>query len=268
MNSNESSAPAPLLECDEPPAVEVVNGRGGGSVVLLCDHATNLVPRRLGTLGLTPAQLAEHIGWDLGAAAVARCLSPLLDAPLVLSGYSRLVIDCNRSPGSPESIPAVSAGVAIPGNDALTTTNRDGRINELFRPYHAAIARLLESRAQRPTLLVSIHSFTPILEGRQRPWQIGVCYGHDRRLAALMLGELMRSADIVIGDNEPYSIEEEVDHTIPTHGEGRGLPCVMIEIRQDGIRTPDAAALWAERLARCLLAIEAEALRLALCRKN
>ena len=245
-----------LLRPDEPPAVEVVNAGGGSHVVLVCDHASNRVPARLGTLGLDAVQLADHIGWDPGAADVARRLSGSLDAPLVLSGYSRLVIDCNRPLRSAESIPGQSAGVIVPGNQALSVEDREIRIKELFLPYHDAIDRLLDTRSQRPSLLLSIHSFTPVLYGRSRPWHIGVCYGHNRGFAALMLEALSRKKDITIGDNEPYPIEDDCDYTIPVHGEGRGIPSAMIEIRQDRIRTAEDVAAWAERLAEAYQFIE------------
>jgi predicted N-formylglutamate amidohydrolase len=250
-----------LLGADEPPAVEVVNAGGTGSAVLVCDHASNRVPRRLGDLGLDAAHLAGHIAWDPGAADVARRLSAHLDAPLLLSGYSRLAVDCNRPPGSPESIAGQSAGVPVPGNRGLSAEEREARIEALFRPYHDAIARLLDARSHRPTLLLSIHSFTPVLSGRPRPWHIGISHGRDRRLAALLLGALARNRDLMVGENEPYPIEDHIDYTIPHHGEGRGLPCVMIEIRQDGIRTAAGAAAWAERLADAYRLIEADALR-------
>jgi predicted N-formylglutamate amidohydrolase len=250
-----------LLSPDKPPAVEMVNADGSSSAVLLCDHASNRVPERLGNLGLDAVQLADHIGWDPGAADVARRLSADLDAPLVLSGYSRLVIDCNRPLRSAESIVKESAGVPVPHNRGLSPAERESRINALFRRYHDAIDRLLGGRSRRPSLLLSIHSFTPVLNGRPRPWHIGVSHGYNRDLTALMLGALARSGDFSVGDNEPYPIDDDIDYTIPVHGQGRGLPSAMIEIRQDGIRTAEGAAVWAERLAQAYRLIEAEALR-------
>jgi predicted N-formylglutamate amidohydrolase len=260
--SNDTNASSLLLDPAEPPAVEIINAEGHSNAVLLCDHASNLVPRRLGNLGLEPKQLAEHIAWDPGAAAVARGLSARLDAPLVLSGYSRLVIDCNRSPCSAESIAEQSAGVSILGNQGLGQEQRASRRRELFEPYHLAISKLLDDRSQLNTLLLSIHSFTQVLDDLRRPWPVGVCYGRDRRLARLMLRALAGSVDDEVGDNQPYAIEDNVDYTIPLHAEGRGLPSVMIEIRQDRIRTAAAAAGWAAQLADVWLQIEAEAQRL------
>jgi predicted N-formylglutamate amidohydrolase len=251
-----------LLGSDEPPPVELVNADGRSRAVLVCDHASNRIPRQLGTLGLDAVRLADHIGWDPGAADVARRLSALLDAPLVLSGYSRLVIDCNRPLHSVDSIAEQSDGVVIPGNCGLSSRERESRIHALFRPYHDAIGRLLDSRTRRPSLLLSIHSFTPVLNGRPRPWHIGVSHWRDRRFTALLLAGLARSGEFTVGDNEPYPIEEGIDYTIPVHGGCRGLPSVMIEIRQDGIRTAAGADIWAAQLAEAYQLIEAEALRL------
>ncbi len=247
---------------DEPPAVELVNAEGSGSAVLVCDHASNRVPRRLGTLGLDAAALADHIAWDPGAAEVARRLSADLDAPLVLSGYSRLVIDCNRPLGNAQSIADQSAGVPVPGNRAMSAPDRTVRIDALFRPYHDAIARLLDGRPHRASLLLSIHSFTPVLDGQTRPWPVGVSYWRDPRLAALLREGLSQGMESAVGDNQPYPIDEAIDYTVPVHGEGRGLPSVMIEIRQDGIRGLAGAAVWATRLAQAYRRIEAEALSL------
>lgn len=255
-----AASPFALLDPDEPPAFETVNTAGPGSVVLVCDHASNRIPRRLGTLGLDADRLAEHIGWDPGAAEVARRLSDHLNAPLVLSGYSRLVIDCNRRPDSVQSIPEQSAGVPVPGNVGLSAEERQQRRRGLFAPYHEAIGRLLDRRAGQPTLLLSIHSFTPALNGRARPWQIGLSPGHDRRLAELMRGALTRDGRLTVGDDQPYPIDRDNDYTIPVHGDGRGLPCVMVEIRQDGLRNEAEAAAWAARLADAYHRVEADAL--------
>jgi predicted N-formylglutamate amidohydrolase len=251
-----------LLAHDEPAAARVLNADGAGSAVLVCDHASNRLPRRLGTLGLAPADLEDHIAWDPGAAQVARRLSGHLDAPLVLSGYSRLAIDCNRPLDSAESIAERSAGVRVPGNRALTPEERAVRVDELFRPYHEAISGLLDRRAGRPSLLLSIHSFTPELDGQRRPWNIAISYGRDHRLAALLLKALRADGELVVGDNEPYPVDDAIDYTIPVHGEARGLPHVLVEIRQDGIATPAGAAEWARLLAAAYAQVEPAALRL------
>jgi len=242
-----------LLEGDELPPFEIVNGDGRSHAVLVCDHASHRVPRRLGTLGLDPARLREHIGWDPGAAAVARHLSTELDAPLVLSGYSRLVIDCNRPLRSAQSIPEESHGVPIAGNLGLRGEEKRARIDELFRPYHDAIARVLERRTDRPSVLLSIHSFAPVLAGQARPWHVGVSARRERWLASRLVAELAAHPDgSTVGDDEPYPIDDELDYTIPVHAEARGVPGALIEIRQDGIGTPADARAWAGRLAAAI----------------
>ena len=251
-----------FLAADEPAAFEVVNANGMGNAVLVCDHASHGLPRRLGTLGLGQTDLIDHIAWDPGAAAVARCLSDLLDAPLVLSGYSRLVIDCNRPLASPESIPVETGGVMVPGNRSLTAAEERIRVEALFRPYHRAIEGMLNRRAGKPSLLLSLHSFTPIFAGRRRPWSVGFTHGRDRRLAALMIDAMRRDPSLLVGDNQPYAVDDASDYTIPVHGEARLLPHALIEIRQDGIATPADAAKWATRLSSVFRDVETTALRL------
>ncbi len=261
MESDTDMTSLPLLGPDEPSAFELVNPQGQSSAILVCDHASNRVPQRLGNLGLDTAQLASHIAWDPGAAEVARQLSSQLDAPLVLSGYSRLVIDCNRPLQNEESIAADSAGIPVPGNRDLSRQQREGRINTLFWPYHDAIERLLTNRVSRPSLLLSIHSFTPVWHGEPRPWHIGISFWRERRLAALLLDVLASDTAISVGDNQPYPIEDDIDYTIPAHSDAHGIPSVMIEIRQDGIDTEASATAWATRLAQAFRLIEESALK-------
>ncbi|MEJ2438462.1 MAG: N-formylglutamate amidohydrolase [Gammaproteobacteria bacterium] len=260
MGSDTDVTTLPLLAVDEPPAFELVNVQGRSSAVLVCDHAANRVPQRLGSLGLDTGQLASHIAWDPGAAEVARRLADRLDAPLVLSGYSRLVIDCNRPLNSAESIAAQSAGIPVPGNLGLSQEQRARRIHTLFRPYHDAIEQLLASRLGRPSLLLSIHSFTPVWHGKPRPWHIGISCWRERRFAALLRDALATDEAISVGDNQPYPIEDDIDYTIPVHSDAHAIPGVMIEIRQDGIDTAASAEAWAARLAQAYGSIEAVAL--------
>lgn len=240
-----------LLDTDEPPAWTVDNPRGAGTAVVVCDHASNRIPRCLDGLGLSAAELAGHIAWDPGAVDVARRLAELLDAPFVASGYSRLVIDCNRPLASEESMPLRSDGMVIPGNHSINAADREIRTASLFHPYHRAIAEVLDRRAAagRPSLLLSIHSFTPVLNGRRRPWQVGFAYGRDKRLALLLLDAFAGDGGVVVGHNQPYRVEDAFDYTIPTHGEQRGVPHVLIELRQDLLTTPERCADWAARLA-------------------
>lgn len=253
MSDEDGSLHQRLLAAGEPPAYEIVNSDGAGPAVIVCDHAANRIPLRLGTLGLAPEVLASHIAWDPGAAEVATRLADRLDAPLVRSGYSRLIIDCNRPLESAESIPLHSAGITVPGNQGLSAGERAARVEALFRPYHDAIAALLDHRAAaaRPSVLLSVHSFTPALNGSHRPWHIGFAYGRDPRLALLLLDAFPTEGKITVGHNQPYSVDDTTDYTLPVHGEQRGLPHVLIEIRQDGLITADDADRWAARLARC-----------------
>lgn len=230
----------------------MLNAGGRGTAVVVCDHASNAIPRSLGTLGLGPDDLVSHIAWDPGAAEVARRLAVILDAPLVLSGYSRLVVDCNRPLASGESMPTESGGVAVPGNRDLSAAARAARIGDVFEPYHRAIAEVLDLRtaARRPSVLLSVHSFTPILRGDRRPWNIGVSGRGREGLTALLVDRLSATArELTVGHNQPYAIEDDSDYTIPVHGERRGLPNALIEIRQDGLTTPEDWSRWAELLA-------------------
>lgn len=240
-----------LLAADEPPASGVVNAEGAGNAVVVCDHASNRVPHRLRALGLSAAQLASHIAWDPGAVEVARRLARHLDAPLVASGYSRLVIDCNRPLASADSMAAVSAGVVVPGNRSITAADRALRTVALFEPYHRDIAGVLDRRAAagRPCLLLSVHSFTPVLNGHHRPWQVAFAYGRDPRLASLMLDAFAAEGGFVVGDNQPYNVDDTTDYTLPVHGEQRRLPHVLIECRQDLLTTAQDREAWATRLA-------------------
>ena len=185
----------PLLAAHEPPAFFIERPRGGSEFILVCDHASRLVPQALGSLGLDDAQLASHIAWDIGAAGVARQLSAALDATLLLQSYSRLVIDCNRPPGSPSSIPTQSEYVRIAANESLTTAAAAARVAEIFTPYHAAISTVLDQRraAGLRTLLVSMHSFTPVYLGHTRPWKIGLMYRKDRRLGNALLSRCVKT---------------------------------------------------------------------------
>lgn len=244
-------SPPPLLGPGDPPVVEICHAQGSAAVLLTCDHASHAVPAALGGLGLDAESLARHIGWDIGAAAVARRLAELLDAPAILAGYSRLVIDCNRDPEDPTSIPAVSDGVAVPGNRDLSPAARAARRRAIFEPYHAAIAAAIGSGPA----LVSIHSFTPRMNGLARPWHVGVLWDADPRIPLPLLAALRADPALVVGDNEPYSARRPAGYTVRHHAVARGLPHVAIELRQDLVESAEGAAAWAERLAAALAPI-------------
>jgi predicted N-formylglutamate amidohydrolase len=243
-----------LLGADDPPPVRVLRPEGRSDFLLTADHAGRAIPRRLGTLRLPESELTRHIAWDIGIAGVTERLAETLDAPAVLQSYSRLVIDCNRQPGLDSSIPMLSEMTAIPGNDGLAPAEREARRQEIFLPYHERIEALLDGRraAGRRTLLVAMHSFTPVFKGVARAVQVGILYNRDTRLAQIMLDLLRREGDLNIGDNQPYAVGDLSDYTVPVHGERRGLPHVEIEIRQDLIADPAGQAAWAARLAQLL----------------
>ena len=211
------------IDPDEPAACEIVNADGRSRVIFTCDHANARIPRRLGTLGVGRADLERHIAWDIGAAPVARRLSGLLDAPLVLTGYSRLVVDCNRPLSAPDAFVTRSEDVDIPGNAGLDGEERRSRASCFYWPFHDAIDALVtgrtESAAGPVPILVSVHSFTPVYHGRHRPWDAGILHHGDRRLAALAVRWLRADGRLHIGENEPYRMTLEEDFTLPVHAE-------------------------------------------------
>lgn len=243
---------------DRDDAVEVVNADGRGNVVLVCDHASNFTPPEYGTLGLDRAEFTRHIAWDPGAMPVSLEMAALMDAPLVASRISRLIIDCNRPLDAPDLIPAMSETTVVPGNRDLSAEERQRRVALAHAPFHCAIDDLLDTRAKAglETRLVSVHSFTPIYKGVPRPWDIGIIHGDDRRLAAPLIDALCRLPGITVGVNEPYSPADRVYHTIETHAAARGLPCAMIEIRNDRIADAAAQNRWAGLLAGILAQVQ------------
>jgi predicted N-formylglutamate amidohydrolase len=243
-----------LLDPDEPDPVSLENEKGRSVFFLTCDHAGRAFPRQLGTLGLPASEIERHIAWDIGIGGVGRELSRLLDAAVVLQTYSRLVVDCNRDPEVASSIPEISETTDIPGNRGLGEAERKRRVETIFRPYHNAIAAALDRRAaaERRSVLVALHSFTPIFKRVLRPWQVAVLFNRDSRLAHPLAELLRNEGDFVVGENEPYRVSDLTDYTVPVHGERRGLPHVEIEIRQDLIADAAGQRAWAERLARLL----------------
>jgi predicted N-formylglutamate amidohydrolase len=214
----------------------------------------------LGDLGLPESELVRHVAWDIGIAGVAARLAQLLDAHLIAQRYSRLVIDCNRPPHVASSIPRLSEATTISGNEGISREDAEIRRRAIFDPYHRRIDEVIDQRThdRRRTLLVSLHSFTPIYAGVARPWHIGTLYHRDKTLPPLLLKALRAEGDLVVGDNEPYAVGDETDYTIPVHGEARGLVNTGIEIRQDLIADESGQQQWAERLARILAEIEAK----------
>ncbi len=239
-------------------AVELVNGDSEADCLLVCEHAGRAVPDHLDGLGLDDDVLCRHIGWDIGAGDVTRLLAERLGAPAVLQRYSRLVIDCNRPTDAPDSIAPISDGVTVPGNLGLSDDERAWRIARIFQPFHQAVVDLLEQPGRRAVF--AIHSFTPALGGVDRPWDAGFLYRRDKRTGRL-LGEALAAEQpsLRIGYNQPYQIDDRSDWFVPVHGEARGLPHSLIEIRNDHIRDRPGVVRWAEDLAKAI-AVTMEAL--------
>ena len=237
------------------PPVLVINGEGLSPFVLACDHASNRIPEHYDNLGLSPAQRLMHIAWDPGAFAVAVRLSELLDAPLVASTVSRLVVDCNRHHNAPDLIPVFSERTEIPGNSDIGDNERADRIGKYHSAFHDALRQLMDRRQQKgiPTLLATIHSFTPIYKDVRRPWPIGLIHGHDTALTEALRDALADAEPgMNIGWNEPYSALNGVTYTLEHHGGERGIEATMIEIRHDEILETDGVERWALLLADCL----------------
>src|ERR1700722_11644009 len=247
-----------ILDTQDVPPVHEDNGLGTSPFLLTSDHYGRAIPRSLGDLGLPPDELTRHIAWDIGIAGVADALSKHLGAHLIAQRYSRLVVDCNRPPGVPSSIPRISEATIIPGNEALTREAAQVRRAAIFDPYHRRIAEVIDARLRdsKPTVLVALHSFTPVYAGIARPWHIGTLYHRDKRLPPLLLKGLRAEAELVVGDNAPYAVSDETDYTIPVHGETRELMNTGIEIRQDLLADSAGQMEWADRLARILGEIE------------
>ncbi|WP_020695352.1 N-formylglutamate amidohydrolase [Reyranella massiliensis] len=240
-----------LLGPGDPPPFSVVNERGKAPLLLLCDHASKAVPKALGSLGISEVELSRHIGWDIGGLDAAIALSAALDAPLVASGYSRLVIDCNRWPGGEGSTPEVSDGTVVPANQGLTREQVDARAEACFWPYHREVDRVLDAMTAggRQVCLLVVHSFTPVMKGFVRPWHVGVLWNDDPRLPEPLLTELRRDPELVVGDNEPYSARASYEYTLTAHARSRAVPHCSLEVRQDLMATPDDARTWGQRLA-------------------
>jgi predicted N-formylglutamate amidohydrolase len=246
----------PILTADEPPSVAVHNEGASSPFLLLGDHAGNRIPASLGNLGLDAAERELHIAWDIGVAKLGVGLADRLGASFIHQVYSRLVIDCNRRPGAPDSIPSISDNIPIPGNQELLDTHAERRAAEIFEPYQRAIADEIDRRdsAGLETVLVALHSFTPRMGGFDRPWHAGILHdGGDSRFARAMLAALHRVPGLTVGDNEPYSMDT-IDFTIPFHAYPRALPYVEVEIRQDLLTEKDGIEEWSARLEEALIA--------------
>ena len=228
-----------LLSPKDPPVSQLENPHGRSSVVLVCEHGGRAFPLKLGQLGLDDHQTQRHFAWDIGALDLARGLSDALDAPLIHQAYF---------------IPEQGEEITILGNTDLSQTQRKARLNEIWRPFHDHLSALLDQREQLSlqTVLISIHSFTPVFFGRQRPLEVGVLCDRERRFAEPLYQQLENKCGRLAALNEPYDMNRESDYTIPVHGEDRGLLCAEIEVRNNLISDSDGLAFWVETLAQAI----------------
>lgn len=248
-----SAEPRPLLATDEPAPVWTYNAEADSDLLLVCDHADNFVPRALASLGVPQRALERHIAYDIGIAPVTRMMADALGAPAVFSHFSRLIVDPNRQLDDPTLTPAIADETVVPGNRELTPEDLEARLRSFFWPYHNAVAGQLDRMAARGRcpVLVPMHSFTPVLRGRQRPWEIGVLWDYDPRLPV----PLMRRAaerGWTVGDNEPYSARDGHGYTQHVHGDKRGYANALVEIRQDLIDTRRGQRVWAQEMVELL----------------
>lgn len=237
-----------MLRSGDPPPFEFLPG-SSADYLIVCDHAASAIPGALDALGLSDRELSTHIAIDIGARFVAEHIAERLNAPALIAGYSRLVIDCNRYPWDPASITPESDRTPIPGNLGLSGAERTARIDALFLPYHRAISTTLDALMERGAcpIFLSIHSCTPHLNGESRPWHIGLSYRAPDALALQMLEALRRDSRLTVGDNQPYLLEPAIDYTTPEHALRRRLPYLQVEFRQDLIAAQSDAREWAER---------------------
>jgi len=246
-----------LLGPADPPPFSILNPDGGAPAVLLCDHASNCIPAALNRLGLDEAARSRHIAWDVGAAEVTRHLAEILDAPALCSGYSRLVVDCNRMVDDPTAMRQISDGTIVPGNRGLDANARAQRAEACYWPYHSAVTATIERVAARGIVpaVISIHTCTPVMKGFERPWHIGVLSNTDRRMADLLITELSRDSALCIGDNQPYSGLDPHGYSIETHALPAGRPNALLEIRQDLVDTQHGARHWAALVGAAIRAV-------------
>jgi predicted N-formylglutamate amidohydrolase len=236
-----------LLGHDEGHPANIVNEHGTSPIVLICEHASNHLPKNLGTLGLSDADMQRHIAYDIGAENTSRILSKLLDAPLILQRYSRLAYDCNRAPESEGAMPELSEIFEIPGNKNLLPAARLARTREIYRPFHRAIEDFLDRRAAEKcqAIVVTMHSFTPVYKGKSRDFDVGFLFDRDNWLANFLIKAFPTDKARL---NEPYGPKDGVMHTTNLHAAPRGLKHVMIEIRNDLIANHAGQNAWANHL--------------------
>lgn len=242
-----------ILAADEGPALRVVNANAASPVVIVCEHASNRLPRALGNLGLDEAALSSHIAWDPGALAVALALGTALGATVIAANFSRLAYDCNRPPEAPGAMPARSEVYEVPGNARLSDAQKQARVQGLYKPFHAAVADALAARGAG-AVLVTIHSFTPVYFGQPRAVELGILHDQDSRLADAMLAQAAAHTTLKTERNQPYGADDGVTHTLQRHAIKSGILNVMIEIRNDLLASAAGQAKAAQELASLLSA--------------
>jgi predicted N-formylglutamate amidohydrolase len=235
----------------------VLEGDRTLGLVLVADHARRDLPEEYGELGLPASEFDRHIAFDIGVEAVTRNLAELTGAPAVLAGFSRLLIDPNRGEEDPTLIRQLYDGTVVPGNYPMAPQERERRLDRFYRPYHDAVDAMIASVAAasgRPPLILSVHSFTPVMQGHVRPWHAGVLWDRDDRAARPLIDMLGADPLLVVGDNEPYDGALRGD-TMYRHAIVKGFAHALVEIRQDLIAEESGARRWAERLAPIVDAI-------------
>jgi len=249
----------PQTEADNNPSYGILKGDVANNMVIISDHARNVVPAQYNNLGLPDGEFERHIAYDIGAEALTRQLSQMLNVPAVYSKFSRLLIDPNRGTDDPTLIMKISDGALIPGNVDIDGKERAHRINHYYQPYHDVVEQMIETAiaAGHPPMVFSIHSFTPYWKGVPRPWHVGVLWEQCDRFARPLLEALRRDKALVVGENEPYSGGVEGE-SVDKHARHRGLPAALIEVRQDLICDKSGVDEWAERLAQILSQITVE----------
>lgn len=235
------------------PAFTRIHGSWEAGLLILCDHASNALPARYGTLGLPRTQLERHIGYDIGAAGVTRELAKRLGCPAVMSSFSRLLIDPNRGEDDPTLVMRISDGAIVPGNRYVDATEVEYRLNTFHRPYHHAIEAELASAEEAGVnpVILSMHSYTPVWRGVPRPWHAAVLWDLDARFPRPLIDALAAKGDLIVGDNEPYD-GALLNDCLYRHGTIPGRANALLEIRQDLIADEVGQAEWAERLAELL----------------
>jgi len=237
----------------------LLNERSSSSVFLIADHASRHIPEEYDCLGMEDASLLRrHVAWDIGIEDVTRRMSEKLQATAIFSAFSRLLIDANRYPDDPSSMPYISDGVVVPANEHISNQDRSDRHARFFVPYHEKITQILDAKCagSKTPIVISMHSFTPIMNDFERPWHIGILWDQDGRIALPMLDVLRKNPTLVVGDNEPYSAREPLGYTMNEHGTKKNIPHVVVEIRQDLIDTHHGAEHWANLMVDLVRQVE------------